>query len=66
MPNNPNHYHEQAHRLLRSFVAARDTYVAQVQSDDTTHPVRDVAYERQFTALRDLIAEALHRRDRPS
>ena len=63
MPNNPNHYHDQAHRLLRYFVAARDSYVAQVHRDDTTHPVRDSSYERQFTVLRDLIAEALHHRD---
>ena len=29
----------------------------------SSHPVRDSSYERQFTALRDLIAEALHHRE---
>lgn len=64
MPNNPKQYQEQAHHLLRSFVAARDGYVQQMNRDDTTHPVRDSDYERQWAALRELIAEALRHRDR--
>ena len=63
MPNSPSHYQDQAHHLLRSFVAARDAYVAAVNRDDTTHPVRDPEYTRQFSALRALIAEALRQRD---
>jgi len=63
MPNNPSHYQDQAHRLLRSFIAARDAYVAAVNRDDATHPVRDPDYTRQFAALRDLITEALQHRD---
>ncbi len=63
MPHTQKHYQDQAHHLLRSFVAARDAYVQQMNRDDTTHPVRDPDYERQWAALRELIAEALQHRD---
>ena len=64
MPPRPKiYYDEQAHRLLRRFVAARDRYVAQVNRDDVTHPVRDADYERQFLTLRTLIAAALAHSD---
>jgi len=64
MPLRPEtYYDEQAHRLLRRFVAARDAYVAQVNRDDVRHPVHDVDYERQFIALRALIAAALTQQD---
>ncbi len=58
-PRSENYYLIEAHRLLRRFVAARDAYVAQVNRDDVTHPVRDDDYDRQFAALRTLIAAAL-------
>ena len=64
MPPRPKiYYDEQAHRLLRRFVAARDRYVAQVNRDDVTHTVRDADYERQFLTLRTLIAAALAHSD---
>jgi hypothetical protein len=60
MPQRPkNYYEEQAHILLRRFSAARDAYVHQVHRDDTTHPIRDAEYERQFMRLRRLLAVAL-------
>ncbi len=60
MPLRPEtNYDEEAHRLLRRFIAARDAYVAQVNRDDATHPVRDADYDRQFLVLRTLIAAAL-------
>ncbi len=64
MPNTPKHYQEKAHQLLRAFLAARDAYVATVNRDDTTHPVRDRNYERQFAELHALITDALRHRDR--
>ena len=67
MPLRPeNNYDEQAHRLLRRFIAARDAYVEQTNRDDATHPVRDADYERQFMALRTLIAAALRHADEKS
>ena len=60
MPPRPkNYYLIEAHRLLRQLIAARDRYVEQMNRDDATHPVRDADYERQFAAVRTLIAAAL-------
>lgn len=63
LPRSENYYLIEAHRLLRQFIAARDRYVAQVNRDDATHPVRDADYERQFADLRTLIAVALAQQD---
>jgi hypothetical protein len=60
------YYEEQAHRLLRRFIAARDAYVALVNRDDVTHPVCDAHYEQQFLALRALIADALAAKEEKS
>jgi hypothetical protein len=58
-----NHYEQQAHVLLRRFIAARDAYVSLMNRDDVTHPVRSADYERQFKAIRTLIAAALRDQD---
>jgi hypothetical protein len=57
------YYQEQAHRLLRRFIAARDAYVSLMNRDDVTHPVHHADYERQFLAIRTLLAAALRHAD---